>query len=111
MPITLNKIANDTASVTINVGDDTCTIVYYPSRITDKTFKQLRQFQNVDQDTIESGFESFNEVLSSLIKSWDVYEDDAETILCPTTPDRLSGLPIPFRTQVLQAILTDMRPE
>lgn len=110
MPITLNKIANDTASVTINVGEDTCTIEYYPSRITEKTFKQLQQFQNVNNDTIESGFESFNEVLSSLIKAWDVYEDDQQTILYPTTPDRLSELPIPFRSQVLQAIMEDMRP-
>lgn len=110
MPITLNKIANDTASVTLNVGEDTCTVVYYPSRITEKTFKQLQQFQNVDQGTIEAGFESFNEVLSSLIKSWDVYEDDAQMILYPTTPDRLAELPIPFRTQVLGAIMEDMRP-
>ena len=111
MPITLNKIANNVADVSIQVGEDTVHVTYYPSRITEKTFKQLQNFSNIDADTLESGFESFNEILSSLIKSWDVYEDDAQTIMYPINPDSLSELPITFRTSVLHAMLSDISPE
>jgi len=111
MPITLNQIANNVAQVDIQVGDKTVTVIYYPSRITEKTFKQLQNFQSIDADSLEAGFESFNEVLASLIKSWDVYEDDAQTIMYPINMDSLSELPITFRTAVLHAMLSDINPE
>jgi len=111
MPISFNQIANNIAKTTFQYGEDTITIEYYPGRITEKTFAQLNMFTNIDENSLASSFEAFNEVLSSLIKSWDVYDDDAQTVMFPTTPDRLSELPIPFRSQVLQAILGDVKPE
>lgn len=111
MPISFNQIANNSAKITFQYGSDTINIEYYPGRITERTFAQLNLFANVNETSLESSFEAFNEVLSSLIKVWDVYDDDAQTIMFPTTPDRLSELPIPFRSQVLQAIMGDVKPE
>lgn len=111
MPISFNQIANNSAKVTFRYGDDPITIEYFPGRITERTFAQLNAFSNINENSLESSFEAFNEVLSSLIKAWDVYDDDAQTVMFPTTPDRLSELPIPFRSQVLQAILGDIKPE
>ncbi len=57
-----------------------------------------------------TGFQSLNQVLAELIKSWDVFEDDEQTVMFPLTPDRLAELPIPFRMAVLNAVLEDIRP-
>ena len=111
MPISFNQIANNSAKVTFRYGDDPITIEYYPGRVTEKTFAQLNMFASVNETSLETSFEAFNEVLSSLIKWWDVYDDDAQTVMFPTTPDRLSELPIPFRSQVLEAIMGDIKPE
>src|SRR5579884_2429379 len=112
MPVTLSQIAANTASVTFPVGDETVTIVYYPAKVTEKTFAQLQLFTNMkDEDTILAGFEALNEVLIGLMKSWDVYEDTAMTQMYPLTQERLSELPIVVRLQVLGAITGSFSPE
>ena len=120
MPVTLSQIANNTASVTFTIkleaedgttAEETVHVVYFPARITEKTFAQLQAMASMTEETIGSGMASFNSVLASLIKSWDVYEDAAQTVMFPLVPDRLAELPIVFRTQVISAILADIRPE
>lgn len=126
MPVTLAKIASNTASVTIRVGDDTVTIVYYPSRVTEKIFTQLQAFSSMDESNVTASFETLNEILAGkvqkddegkitigqgLIKSWDVFEDERQRHMFPIDPRRFPDLPLPFRLQVLKAILGDIRPE
>lgn len=111
MPVSLSKIANNIASVEIPIEDEKVTIVYYPSRVTEKTFAQLQAFSSMSEDTITSRFKTFNEMLAGLIKSWDLYEDEEQTVMYPLEPDRLSELPFVFRIAVIQAIMTDIRPE
>lgn len=111
MALTLNKIANNVASVTFQYSGDSVTIEYYPSKVTEKTFAQLQSFAQTNADNIIAGFSTLNGMLANLIKSWDVYQDDAETIMYPLTPDALAELPIAFRTKVMQEILGDIRPE
>lgn len=111
MPITFSQIANNTAKVVFKYGSDTINIEYYPGRITEKSMAQLNMFANINENSLEASFEAFNELLASLIKWWDVYDDDGQTIMFPATTDRLPELPIPFRSQVLQAIMGDIKPE
>lgn len=111
MPITVAKIASNTADITLRVGEDTVTVIYYPSRVTEKTFAQLKAFASTDEATIGSGFEAFNGLLAHLIKGWDVYEDEEQSQMFPLAADRLAELPISFRIAILQAILADIRPE
>lgn len=111
MPITLTKIASNVAQVSFSVGEDTVHIEYYPARVTEKTFAQLQAFSAMDETTLATGFAGFNSLLAHLIRSWDVYEDDEETVMFPLEPDRFAELPIAFRIQVMTSILSDIRPE
>lgn len=120
MPVTLSQVADNTAKVTLQMhfldsaGEDATSdlnVVYYPSHITESTFAHLQKFDSRDQTNLVEGFESMNEVLASLIKSWDFFEDDAQTIMVPVTPERLASLPIIFRMSVLSGIMEDIRPE
>lgn len=110
MALTLNKIASNTASVTIPVGEETVTVAYYPGRITEKAMAQLQVFSTMDESNAMAGYAGFNEMLARIIKSWDVFEDDEQTVMFELVPDRLSELPIMFRIQVVNAIVTDVYP-
>src|SRR5215469_2894442 len=99
MPITLAQIAANTASVTFevtltaedgSVSTQPVTVVYYPGRVTEKAIAQLQNFSTLTADSVVSGLERFNVTLSSLIKSWDVYEDAEQTVMFPPTAARLA---------------------
>ena len=111
MPLTLSQIASNTGSVTIHVGEETVTVVYYPGRVTEKAMAQMQAFSNMNESTLQASFAGFNEMLARLIKSWDVYEDDEKTVMFPPEPDRLAELPVMFRVQIINAIVEDIRPE
>jgi hypothetical protein len=111
MPISFNQITANVASVTLHYGGQDVTIVYYPARITEKTFAELQSWNQVSAENVIDKFGELNDLLASLMKSWDVYEDDAQSQMFPLASDRLSELPIMFRMAVLQAIMGDMRPE
>ncbi len=123
MPVSVGQIASNTAEVKIPVGDDFVTVKYAPGQITEETFQQLSslsKLQNVSEDNISdisSIFESLNQMLVDLIKSWDLTEEDCETVV-PLTVERLSGkvqgvpkIPLVFRLQVAGALIGDIRPE
>jgi hypothetical protein len=98
MPVTFNQIANNTASVTIqmkNLGP--VTIVYYPNKMTDKYVADL-QAGNVDD----------NHLLIDLIKSWDIYEDPEFTVMFPI--ERMDEFGYAFKVDVAMAIVDDLRP-
>ena len=112
MPISLNKIANNVANVSFVYDSETVNFSYYPARITEKTFAQLQSLESMSNiEDINTGFAALNSMLAQLIKKWDVYEDDAQTVVYPLEAARLADLPIMFRMQVLGTILRDFRPE
>jgi hypothetical protein len=111
MPVSLPQIATNTASVSFRYGDDTVTITYYPGRYTEKMVGDVQAISKLDENTIVSGFSAFNETLASLIKDWDVYEDEAMTSKFPIDPTHFSELPLGFRMQIFGAISGDIRPE
>lgn len=110
MALTLSKIANNVASVAVAYNEDTVNIQYYPARITEKTVQELQLMGGMKADTVIAGYKALNNVLVTLIKSWDVYEDDAETVMYPLDADRLSELPINFRVEIVKAVMGDSRP-
>lgn len=109
MPISLQKMASNTASVRVQVGEDTATITYYPARVTEKIL--FMPFDDSSVSTMAASFSEFNTDLANLIQSWDVYEDDAQTQLFPIDAGRFSELPLDFRMKIYQAIVSDVRPE
>lgn len=109
MPLTLAKMAADTASVSFPYSDDTVHITYYPSRITERVLS----IANINTDSLQSvtdGFALVNETICTVVKSWDVLEDDNVTMY-PLVPDRIAILPIAFRMEVFMAIVRNIRPE
>lgn len=111
MPISAAKMARGTASVTFTWEGETATVTYWPGRVTEKTFAQLESFAGMNSNQVLEGFASLNTMIVHLVKDWDVYENEEETILFPLEAVRLAELPIGFRLQLIQAILGDIRPE
>ncbi len=120
MGITLAQIAANTATatfdVTLTAEDDSIstqpvTIIYYPGRVTERAIAQLQGFTSFTAETVVSGLSAFNETLAHLIKSWDVFEDKAQTQMFPLEAKRLAELPLAFRIQAISAILKAIRPE
>jgi hypothetical protein len=118
MPITLNKIANNSARVAFEFAGDTINLEYFPGRITEKLFAQLASFAQMNEASVQKDingtfahFSDFNGTFCKTIKSWDVYEDDKQTILFPLVPERIEELPFSFRTACIDAIVADMRPK
>ncbi len=99
MPVTLSKMAANTASVTIPIGEDTLTIVYYPNAVTDNSVAQL-----------DAGSEAFNETMPKIIKSWDAYVDEEQTTMLPIDSQSFANMGYAYKLQIMTAILEDIRP-
>lgn len=111
MPVSLAQLARNTASVTFPVGEETVLVNYYPARVTERVVSRMLALQSLSEENAVAGFAEFNQILATLIESWDVYEDDEQTKMFPLDAERLSDLPIFFRVRAIQAIVGDMRPE
>ncbi len=106
MAVTLSKVTSKTASVTISVGEDTITAVYFPNKVTGN---MLAQLPTDGMGGLES-LQGINEALITLVKSWDIYDDDAQTVMFPLDMKRLGELPTSIMGEIFEAIMKDMRP-
>src|SRR6266516_5729883 len=97
MPVTFHQIASNTARVTLVYGANTITIEYYPDHLTGKMRAE-----------IEAGATTDDQVLIQLIKSWDVYEDDEQTVMFPI--ERMAEFGLKFKQRVIEAIVLDYAP-
>lgn len=111
MPISFAQIASNTATVTVKVGEHSVHIDYYPGRVTERSIAIMYAFGSTDADTLAANYRAFNGMLVSLIKSWDVFEDEEETVMFPLDAERMADLPVGFRMSIANAILEDLRPE
>lgn len=110
MPISLQQIATNTATLTITWGDDIINLVYYPGKFTEKVVADVQAISELNENTLVAGLATFNETLANLIQDWDVYEDTAMTTKFPIDPKRFPELPLSFRMQIFSSISNDLRP-
>ena len=110
MAITVSQIASNVATVTVAVDADTVTIQYFPGRVTEKTLALADMFSSTTETTIVDNFKLFNVELANLIKSWDVLENDGQTMF-PLDASRFTELPLAFRVKAFMAIIGNIRPE
>jgi hypothetical protein len=110
MPITFSQIAANTATISFPWAGETINLVYHPGLVTEKTIAQVQGMAKMDASTMETGFLAFNTMLAYLIKSWDVYEDEVNTVMFPLDPLRIAELPVMFRMRCIQEIMSDIRP-
>lgn len=98
MSLTLSKLSKNRASLTFGYRGESVTITYRPDSLDNKTIADL-----------DGDIETFSTALPAVVESWDVYEDDEQTIMFPV--DRASELGLSFKLAVMQAIMRDIRPE
>jgi hypothetical protein len=108
MPITVQKLASNTADVTIQVGGETVTLTYKPALVTEKVFDEMMKLTG-DKVTVSLSEAAMvvNDILVRLIAKWDVMEDEAGTQMFPLDAERLADLPLFFRLKCLMAIAQD----
>jgi hypothetical protein len=96
MPVTFRQIAANSAKVTIQTDLGPVTIEYYPNKITDALLAEIQATRDA------------NVPMTEILKSWDIYEDDDFTVMFPI--ERVAEFGIPFKIQILEAIMETMRP-
>jgi hypothetical protein len=113
MGVTLAQIASNTASVTITGGTlakgQSLNVTYYPGRITETAVLAPTGLSNMTPETAPDKFKAFNEMLASLVQSWDLVGLDDQPF--PVDPSRFPELPFAFRMQIYTAMMRDIRPE
>lgn len=97
MAITLSSVKMDTASVDVEFGGETATIIYKPLQITQEKMEMM--------DKEVDGSQRF---LCEVVKSWDVLYSPKKKV--PLTLAGLRSLPLPFIQKCVLAILGD-RPD
>lgn len=110
MPVTLAKLANNTAETSFVYEGEPVEITYYPARISDPLYIQLQAFTKLNEGAdMAAMFQDLNKQIVHLVKAWDIYEDEKN--LFPLDADRLPELPLDLRIGVIQAMMGDFRPE
>lgn len=110
MPLTTTKVLAKEARVTIHVDGDSLTTVYYPHKCTKSALATLANAENTSEDNLVA-INALFDVLCTLIKSWDFYEDEAQITMVPITPERFNDLSLPILQAVALAIFQDANPE
>lgn len=124
---TLNNILNDSAEVAVPTVDGDIRIQYYPSRTTQKVVAQLVQHGNTltsssDEEVINDAFYETNTLLLTLIKSWDLQDEEPcgkctscqeedgscerpKIVPFPLNADRMSELPMWLINDIAEALI------
>lgn len=97
MPVTISQIASRLATVTLREGEESIKIQYHPNLLNDAAIAQL-----------DGNMEQLTAQLTTLIASWDIYEDEAMTTLFPV--ERIGELGFGLRARIAWAIVRDIRP-
>ncbi|SRR6266705_580614 len=112
MPLSHSQVQKDEATVSIPMLGEMLNIVYYPSRMTDDVFIKFAEIETVKTiNDAKGALTSMNEMLAGMIKSWDFYEDDEQTVMWPLEPAMLAKVDMTFKLKCLFAIMRHVRPE
>lgn len=107
---TFSQIIGNSAQITFTYSDEDIKLEYYPGRVTEKVLKIFQAVENIKEETAFDDIAAFNQSLADLIKSWNVTENDGETMY-PLEASRLAELPLHFRGKVAGEIMRSFRPE
>lgn len=97
MPVTLSQMVANEKSLSLTIGSDTLNITYYPNKVTTAAVTE-----------IDSSLDGQTQVLSGVIKDWDLLNDDGT--MYPLDAPSLAALGIGLLMQISQAIVRDIRP-
>lgn len=101
MPLSLREVSADTADAELTWHDGTVMkLHFWPSKYTPQSEAIFKAAEGVDGD-LKAG--STAEFVATLVKDWELTEEDGETIV-PLTLERVRDLPFEFLTMVAVAI-------
>jgi hypothetical protein len=112
MPVKLSHIAKKTATVTLcfdeqQTDENSLNIEYYPNLLTDELVLGWQEAKNNGEEDLAEYARANNEQILSLIKSWDLLEDDGKTTI-PLTPEAMLKVSYVIKAQIMQAIMEEM---
>lgn len=116
MPLSLKQVEQNSATITLQVGDDPdqqLTIEYYTHKITNERIATLLDMQNIaaasTRDEASKRLREVDQSLVDLIKDWDFFEDEKFTIKVPITLERLAKIDNFVKADILKAITGQAR--
>ena len=112
MPVKLSHIAKKTATITLcfdeqQTDENSLNIEYYPNLLTDELVLGWQEAKAKGEEDLAEYAKANNEQILSLIKSWDLLEDDGETTI-PLTPASMLKVSYVIKAQIMQAIMEEM---
>jgi hypothetical protein len=113
MALKLSQLAAKTAPLRIWFDEESfIDIEYLPNKITDELILGWQEAAKKGDDNavefLESRLESNNDPLVTLIKSWDLLEDDDVTVV-PLTQAGLRRVPNPVKGRIMRAIMEEIQ--
>jgi hypothetical protein len=106
MPITLQQLAANHASVTFEFAGESVTVHYAPERVTDQFIAQVQSVASDTPDAAEA-LRILNVSICTIVTSWDVLEVDGGPALAIDV-EHVQPLPLYFKTAVLKHIFEAM---
>lgn len=104
----LSNLAKNAAPFKIEFEDEEpLTGEYYPGRATDELFLSVAGFENFSAETTAETLHNFNSAIATLVKRWNLQNDD-ETVI-PLTADALAGVYLPLKIRIFREIKFDMQ--
>jgi hypothetical protein len=99
MPITVSQMAANEKPLAVTIDGETLNLVYFPGKLT---------IANIN--LFDSGMDGMSQVLSEILKSWDVQVSPDDHSMYPIDAESLTALGIRFLRQVFWAIIGDSNP-
>lgn len=104
----LSNLARKSAKFKIEFeGEEPLNIEYYPGRASDELFLSVAGFEDFTGKTAKATLYGFNSAIATLIKEWDLQNDD-ETII-DLTPEAVAKVYLPLKIKIFKEIKLDMQ--
>ena len=97
MPVSLSQMVANEKGLALTIGSDTLNITYYPNKVTTAAVNEM-----------DNSLDGQTQVLSGIIKSWDLLNDDGT--MYPLDAASLAALGLGLLMQISQAMVRDIRP-
>lgn len=101
MSIKVSALLRQEAETEIKFFDETGVVKFRPGAITDDMFETVQAAAEADDENV------LNKLLAEVLISWDVVDEKGEMV--PFTGAALKGLPIPFKSAVLEQVIEAAR--
>lgn len=101
MSIKVSALLRQEAETEIKFFDEKGVVKFRPGAITDDMFERVQAAAEADDENV------LNKLIAEVLISWDVVDEKGEMV--PFTDAGLKGIPIPFKSAVLEQVIEAAR--